>query len=135
MPVIDSELAVMVDVPTAMPSARPPAAIVATDVGDELHVALLERFWVLPSLYVPVAVNCWVVPAAMDGLVGLIEIEVSTGAVTVSVADPLIEPEVAVIVVAPRAIAVASPPLTVATEPTDELHVAVAVRFCVEPSL
>jgi hypothetical protein len=46
-------------------------------------------------------VNCWVVPAAIAGLTGLTEIEVSTGAVTVSVADPLIEPEVAVIVDVP----------------------------------
>jgi hypothetical protein len=49
-PVVDPEVAVIVEVPTATPVARPPAAMVATDAGDELQVALLERFCVLPSL-------------------------------------------------------------------------------------
>jgi hypothetical protein len=44
VPVIDPEVAVIVEAPTVMPVARPPAAMVATDVCDELHVALLERF-------------------------------------------------------------------------------------------
>lgn len=50
VPLIDPELAVIVDVPTPAPVAKPPAAIVATEVRDELHVTLLVRFWVLPSL-------------------------------------------------------------------------------------
>lgn len=74
-------------------------------------------------------------PAAIDGLAGLTETEVSTGAVTVSVADPLIEPEVAVIVAVPSATPMARPPLTVATVPDDEVQVAVEVRFWVVPSL
>ena len=61
-------------------------------------------------------------------------IEVSTGAVTVSVVDPLMEPEVAVMVVLPVARAVACPCvpavlLTVATAVFDELHATVVVRF------
>jgi hypothetical protein len=40
-------------------------------------------------------------PAATVAVAGVTEIEVSTGAVTVSVAEPLIVPEVAVIVAVP----------------------------------
>ena len=35
-------------VPTAV--ARPAVLIVATPAAEELHVAVLVRFWVLPSL-------------------------------------------------------------------------------------
>jgi len=44
-------------VPPATPAAKPVAAIVATEVLEELQVAELVRFCVLPSLNVPVAVN------------------------------------------------------------------------------
>jgi hypothetical protein len=82
-----------------------------------------------------VAVNCSVVPAAIDGACGVTEIEVSSGAVTVNAAEPPMAPEVAVIVAVPCATPAASPPLTVATEVDDEVQVAVVVRFWVEPSL
>jgi hypothetical protein len=64
-------------------------------------------------------------------------IEVNTAAVTVSVAEPLVDPDLAVIVALPVATAVANPVVlfTVATVVFDELHVAVAVRFCVVPLL
>ena len=56
------EVAVMVVVPVATLVARPcvPVAvlIVAMFVADELHVTVPVRFCVLPSLNVPVAVNC-----------------------------------------------------------------------------
>ena len=45
--------------------------------------------------------NCWVVPAAMDAVVGATEREVNTAAVTVNVAEPLIVPDLAVMVVIP----------------------------------
>lgn len=41
---------------------------------------------------VPVAVSCWVVPSAMEGLEGLTVIEVSTAAVTVKVSVPVTDP-------------------------------------------
>jgi len=67
---------------------------------------------------------------------GVTEIEVNTAGVTVNVAEPLIVPDVAVIVAVPCVFAVAMPPLlTVATEFADEVHVDVLVRFCVVPSL
>ncbi len=80
-----------------------------------------------------------VVPLAMLGLVGLTATETSVAAVTVSVVEPEILPDVAVIVVVPAATEVASPfepaaLLIVAAAVLDELQVTAAVRFCVELS-
>jgi hypothetical protein len=62
--------------------------------------------------------------------------EVSTAAVTVKMAEPLREPEVAVMVAVPGARLVARPPLlTVAMDPADEVQLTALVRFCVEPLL
>ncbi len=47
------------------------------------------------------AVNCSVYPAATDAVLGVTTIEANTGAVTVNVAEPVIVPDVAVIVVDP----------------------------------
>jgi len=64
------------------------------------------------------------------------EIEVSTAAVTVNVAEPLIVPDLAVMVAVPAVTPVASPVLlTVATEVFEEVQVAVLLRFCVVPLL
>jgi hypothetical protein len=75
-------------------------------------------------------------PAATATDAGVTAIDVSTAAVIVSVAAPWMVPDVAVIVAAPFATLVASPPLlTVAIVAADDVHVAVLVRFCVVPSL
>jgi hypothetical protein len=64
------------------------------------------------------------------------EREVNTAGVTVIVAEPLIAPEVAVIVAVPGATPVANPPFViVATEFADDVHVDVLVTFCVVPLL
>ena len=69
-------------------------------------------------------------------MAGVTEIEVNTAAVTVNVAEPLIVPEVAVMVALPCVRLVDSPLLlTVATEVADEVHVAVLVNVCVVPLL
>ena len=70
-------------------------------------------------------------------MLGLTLIEVNTAAVTANVAEPLILPEVAVIVVVPCATLVAKPVLAlmVATEVFEEVQLAVVVRFCVLPLL
>jgi hypothetical protein len=84
----------------------------------------------------PVAVNCWFVPAARDGFAGVTVIEVSAAAVTVTVVDPVIDPELAETVVEPVATAVANPLVEIlATAGADEFHVAVPVRSWVLPSL
>jgi hypothetical protein len=85
-------------------------------------------------------VNCWVVPTAIEGVVGVIDIETSAAAVTVSVVDPLTEPEVAVIVAVPCDTAVAKPTvgfalLIVATPGVSDDQVAVLVMFCMLPSV
>jgi len=67
---------------------------------------------------------------------GATEIEVSTAAVTVNVAVPLIVPDLAVIVVFPFATLVAKPLLLmVAIDFAEEVQVAVEVRVCVVPLL
>ncbi len=59
-------------------------------------------------------------------------IDARIAGVTVNVAEPLIVPDVAVMVEVPCVRLVASPPLlTVAIELADEVQVAVLVKFCV----
>ena len=93
-PLIPPEVAWIVVLPAATPVANPPLVIVAAAVFVEVQVAALVRFKVLVSLYVPVAVNCCVAPLAIEALAGVTVIETSS-AVTVSVVEPLIDPEVA----------------------------------------
>src|SRR6266849_9955361 len=50
--------------------ARPAESIVTMLLSDELHLTVLVRSWVLPSLNVPVAVNCCE-PSATLGLAGV----------------------------------------------------------------
>jgi hypothetical protein len=134
--VMEPELAMMVALPTPAPVASPLLAIVATAVEDELQITVLVRSCVLPSLYVPVAVNCWLVPFAIVALEGVTDSDVSTAGATVNVAEPLIVPEAEMMVALPCAILVASPPLlTVAIDVTEDVQVAVLVRFCVVPLL
>src|SRR5688572_2366329 len=139
-------VAVIVVVPRPALLARPwlPAAllIVATPVFAELQVTLVVRSAFEPSLKVPVAVNCWVLPSGSEGLTGVTASEVSTAAVTVNEVDPamLVAGSVAVIVVTPDPVVVARPCvpaalLMVATTALEELHVTTLVRFWVEASL
>jgi hypothetical protein len=51
-------VAVTVVEPVATPVAKPLAEIVATPVGEVVQAAMLERFCVVLSEKVPVAVNC-----------------------------------------------------------------------------
>jgi hypothetical protein len=72
----------------------------------------------------------------MEAVPGVTAIEVNTAAVTVSVAEPLIVLEVAVIVAEPCATLVANPPLlTVAIEVAEDDHVTLSVMFSVVPLL
>ena len=85
------------------------------------------------------AMNCRVVPRAMLGLAGVTVMDTSVAAVTVSMVDPDMLPDVAVIVVEPADADVARPLepaalLIVATPPVDEFQVTDVVRFWVELS-
>jgi len=102
-------LALIDVIPTAIPVANPrvPAALLidAKPAFDEAHVAVEVRFWVEPSLNVPVAMNCSVAPMAMDGAgFGVTAIEVRDRAVTVNpfVSEATSVPDVRVTVRAPR---------------------------------
>src|ERR1700730_18332458 len=94
-PLTAPDCAVIVAVPWAKLVASPPFLTVATAVADEVHWALLLMFCLVPLLYVPVAVNCWLLPAAMEAFVGVTESEVNTAGVTVKATDPLIVPTLA----------------------------------------
>src|SRR5580704_3375776 len=126
----------MVVVPSATALAKPAELTVATLGDEELHVTVLVRFWVLPSVYVPVAVNCCVVPVAIEGLAGVTAMEAKTGAPTFRVVDPVIAPNAASIVVLPWLAPVARPAAVIpATPVADELQVTDAVRSQVSVAL
>lgn len=137
--VIPFSVAEMLLEPTAAPAARPLGLIVTAAVLDELHTAERVRFWVLPSLKVPVAVNWSLVPLAIVPLAAftVIDWRVAAAAVTMSVMVLEVIPFcVADMLLDPMATPFARPPLlTVAAAVLDELQVADPVRFCVLPSL
>jgi hypothetical protein len=129
-PLIAPDVALIVDVPTPAPVARPAALIVAVVVVPDDHVTLDVRFCVLPSLNVPVAVNCWVAPLVIDGFAGVTAIDCSVAAVTVSTVDPEIDDDVAVIAEVPTPAPLARPDaLIVAVVVVPDDHVTVEVRF------
>jgi len=135
-PLMDDDVAVIVELPTPAPVARPAALIVAVVVVPEFQVTLDVRFCVVPSLNVPVAVNCCVAPLAIDGFAGVTAIDCNVAAVTVSKVEPLIDDDVAVIVELPTPAPVASPAaLIVAMVVVPEVQVTLDVTFCVVPSL
>ena len=75
------EAAVMMDVPAANPMASPgaPFTLMLATVGfPEVHCTEPVMFSVLPSVKVPVAVNCNVVPGAIEGAGGVIVMDCKT---------------------------------------------------------
>jgi hypothetical protein len=130
------DVAVMVLVPAATEVARPFEPVVllidATLVLEEFQATVSVRSCVVLSEKVPVAVNCCVVPLAMLGLVGVIARDASVAGFTVSVVDPDMPSDDALIVVVPAATAAAKPELLIVATPVlDEPQVTDVVRFCV----
>ena len=85
------------------------------------------------------AVNCCVVPSAIEGLVGVTPIDTNTAGVTLSVVESEMSPSVALTVVAPMLKELARPlePAAlemVATAVFEEAQVTKVVKFCVELS-
>jgi len=85
-------------------------------------------------------VNCFVVPKAIEGSAGVTLIETKVAGVTVTVVEPMTDPELAVIVVCPVARLVASPIVgavlpIVATAGTVLLQVTELVILRVLPSV
>ncbi len=82
------------------------------------------------------AVNCCMLPGKLDGLAGVTAIETRAGPPTASVVEPLMELDVAEMVVMPVPTPVARPwPPIVATAAADELQVAAFVKTRVVPSV
>jgi hypothetical protein len=95
VPSTGPEAASILLIPEATPVANPPAVIVTTPVVCEVHVAVLVKFCVELSEKVPVAVNCCVLPFAIEGFAGVTATDTSVAEVTVSVVEPLTVPETA----------------------------------------
>lgn len=136
---IEPEVAEMLEFPVATLVASPtlPLALlmVAIDVFDESHWTEPVMFWALPSVKVPVAANCSVVPSGMPGIAGVTAIETNAAEVIVKVDVPAMVAAVAVIVVWPVDALAANPlVLTVATEVDEELQVTEVVKSSVLPS-
>src|SRR3954447_13948885 len=85
-PLMEFAAARMVVTPGCTPVDKPAFLMVATARLVEVHVTDPFRFCVLPSVYVPVAVSCRVVPRETEELAGVTAIDTSKGAVTVKVA-------------------------------------------------
>src|SRR5438309_2553872 len=139
-PVTVPEVALIVVVPIPVLVARPALSTVAVEVMADDHATVALRSWVLPSVNVPVAVNCCFVPSAIEGLAGITAIDASTAAVTVNVVVPVTEPEVALIFATPVPKLVAKPGelrslLIIATAGMSELHCTVFVMFWLLPSV
>jgi hypothetical protein len=144
VPDLPELVAVMVVVPAGAPAgevARPVALMVASAVVPDVHVvwAELVMSWVVPLLYVPVAVNCCVCPATMVGAPGVtaMETNVTVAGLTVSCAEPVTVPEAALMDTGPPAFTPVALPvlLTVAMVASDDDHVAVDEMSCVVPLL
>lgn len=113
-PLTEPAFAVIVAWPTVVPCASPPVAMVATKGTEELQLTEAVKSCVLPSLKVPVAVNCWVVLMGSSGFCGVTCKDTRLGT-TLKLVEPVCVPKVAARVVLPRARAVACPlPLTIA---------------------
>src|SRR5437764_1057618 len=120
-----------------LPVARPLALMVAADAFEEAQATEVVRFWVLPSLKLPVAVDWEVVAFAIEALAALMLIDCSVAAVTVSTSVLEVTPLcVAVMLVEPTPVPVARPlALMVAADAFEEAQATEVVRFWVLPSL
>src|SRR5579859_1000906 len=127
------EVAVILELPMLRPVATARALMEATAPLPEFQVTEPVMSAVLLSVKVPVAVNDWLKPLAMEALLGEMAMDFKVAEVTVSTAVLLvILPEVAVILELPVLRLVARPPaLMEATAPLLEFQVTELVRFCV----
>ena len=121
--------------PGATPLAAPDLEIVATAGAELLHTAEELRFWVVPSLNVPVRVNCFVVPAAKLAPLGLMASETSSASETLIADVATMPPSVACTLAMPFATAFTRPVWsTVAARRFWLDHVIPEERTCVDPS-
>lgn len=133
-PLTDPTDAMMVVVPVARLLANPWLLILTAAGFDEAHSAAAVTSCVLLSLKVPVAVNCLLVPTAMLEFVGVTAIETSVAPVTVRLALPVTDPEVAEMVAVPAATPLAKPDEFTDAVPVAEDDHVTDVSNCVLPS-
>ena len=119
----------------------PPEAVTLAAAGlDEANVSPLVSDAVLPSLYVPFTLSCWVAPMLRDTDAGVTAIDTSAGLVTVTDAEAVLPELVAVMVAVPPTVpAVTSPAADTVATPAAELaetaKLDVLVKFFVDASL
>ena len=103
---------------------------------DDFQLIPTRLLATLPSLKVPLAVNCRLVPFSIRGLAGFTVIAVRCAVEIVSPVDPLTEPSAALIVVLPVATLDAKPcALMVAAEGVEELQSTLVLISCELESL
>ena len=89
LPEIAPEATLMVVVPAVIAVARPLPLAVATIGLDEFQVTCVVKSRLVPSEYVPVAVNCWVTPTGTLEFTGVTAMETSfTGSLLPSSLSP-----------------------------------------------
>jgi hypothetical protein len=136
LPLTELELAVIVAVPLDTLLANPTLDTATTAGAEVFQVTAPVMFWVDPSLKVPLALICILVPRAIDWFDGVTRMDCRTAGFTVKPVDAVMLPRVAVITVLPAFVPIARPPEdTDATPVVAELHATVVVRFWVVPSL
>lgn len=108
-PITAPDAAWIVEDPALRAVPLPVVEMVATAGVSDDHITELVRFCVLPSVNVPVAVNCCVAFLASVGFAGVTAIDFNVAAATVRVMEPTTLPEVAVMSVLPADFAVAIP--------------------------
>src|ERR1700691_2533109 len=86
-PLVEPDVPVIVASPTEAVVTRPALLTLKTPAFEDVHVVEDVRFCVLPSVYVPVAVSCWVDPLDRLAAFGVMTSEVSVGEPTVSGTD------------------------------------------------
>ena len=126
--VTEPRVAVIVAIPGATPTTDPsPPLNFATVESEEVHVTLLVILRVPPSLKVPIAVICCLVPCARLPFVGWMEMELRLAAFTVSGVLLLTPPNIAEIFVLPTFRAVAKPLTVMEAAEVDDCQVATPV--------
>ena len=135
-PVIEPEAALTLVLPNATLLATPCELTVAMPEFVVFQAAEFVRSKVLPSVYVPVTFKACVVPSAKEEFAGVMTRETNVGCVTVTVVEPVMDPEAAVTVAVPTLAPVSRAVLLMlAIAGAEELQLTELVTSCVLPSV
>ena len=128
------EEAEIVETPALRPLARPVWSTEAKFVALDVQLTEFVMSVWLPSEKLPLAVNAWVWPVAIEAVRGLTPIVWRSAADTVASAEPLLEPIVAVMVEVPVDEPLTSPDESTVAAEVLEFQVAWLVTSCEVPS-